>query len=67
MKSVEWMTDLVSNLSIAGELVLNTCDGIFLTAKACLNLLQHRRFVGSEEDSACFQDAFSSLAEMYAR
>lgn len=52
--SVEWTMDLLFNFRMAGELVVDTCPGTWTTAKACLQLPEHRRFVGFEKDSTCF-------------
>lgn len=35
-----------------------------MTAKACLHLLDHCPFIGSEKDSPCFQDELRSLLQV---
>lgn len=64
---VEWMMDLVSKVSRPGELVLDTCARTFVIAKSCLLLPTHRRLVGCEKNSDCFQDALPSLVKAYAK
>lgn len=56
-KSVEWVMDLVNEFCKAEEIVLDTGASISATAKACLKLPEHHRFVGFKKDSASFQDA----------
>lgn len=59
------MLDLVSNVCKAKELVLDTCADTLGTAKICLRLLDHQRFVVHGKDSACFHDSLLSVVEVY--
>lgn len=48
------------------DLVLDTCAGAIASAMACLQLLEQRRFVRREKNTACFQDELPSLVEVVA-
>lgn len=65
-KAVNWMMDVVLKFLEALELVLDSFIGMLATSKACLQLLEHRRFVGCEEDSMRFSESLPSLVEVFA-
>lgn len=46
-----WMMDIFRKFTLLGGLVVDCCAGIFLVAKTCMILPQHRLFVGSNLDS----------------
>lgn len=66
-KPVNWMMDAVSKFCKAGEVIVDTCTGMLATAKACLKLPQHRRFIGCEKDSMWFVGPLWSVLEVFAR
>lgn len=66
-KSGEWMIEQVYKFLEVGVLVLITCACSLVTAKYCLQLLEHCRFLGLERNLACFQDALLSLVEIYSK
>lgn len=66
-KSIDWMMDLVSKFTKPGELVVDNCTGTSATAKPCMLLPQHRRFVGCAKDSDCFQEVLPSVVEVFPR
>lgn len=59
--------DLMSKFCKKGELALSTCAGTFVTAKACLQLLENRRLIGCKKNSACFLSALLSLMDVYTK
>lgn len=65
-KSVSCMLDLVSKFCNPGEPVVYTCACTLLTAKACLQQPQHRRFVDYEKNLMCFVESLRLLVEVYA-
>lgn len=44
-KSVNWIMDLILKFCKAGKVIVDTSSGTVATAKAVLQLLQHRHFV----------------------
>lgn len=65
-KSASWMMDIMSKFSRPEKLVVDTCAGTMSTAKACLALPQHGRFVGCEEYSMCSVKSLLSLVKVHA-
>lgn len=49
------------------ELMLDACAGTSRIGKTCLQLPKQRRFVSYKKDSLCFQDASSSLLNVYEK
>lgn len=66
-KSIELMKDLLVKFSSPAEVVLDTCAGTFATAKVCMLLPEHRRFVGCEKDGECFSRSLGSVVEVYGK
>lgn len=64
---MKWVMYLLSKVSKAGNLVLNTSAATLYTLKACLLLPEQRRYVRSEKSSVWFQDALPSLADVYEK
>lgn len=58
--------ELVSRFSRAKGLVLDIYAVNLVTAKRCSQLQEQPRLVELEKDTACFQDAPSSLIKEYA-
>lgn len=63
-KYVKWMAGVVSKYRKAKELMSKSCVRTFSTAKACLPLTEHYRFVICEKDFACFQDTLPVLMKI---
>lgn len=61
------MQDLVEKFSKHDELAADPFSCTLATTKACLELLQHRRFVGREVDAEGLTASMSMLVETYAR
>lgn len=51
----------------AKELVVYTCAGTLATAKTCLQLPQHRCFVGFDMNLMFFEDSLPSVVKFFAR
>ena len=66
-KNVALMKELVSKFTSGGDVVVDLFGGTFSTAKACLDLPDHRIFVGSEMDQECVKLATPSLMAQFAR
>ena len=71
-KSVRLLQELVSRLSLPGDIVVDLFGGTFSLAVACLTLEEEehkplRRFVGTESDKECFEVALRNLDEVFAR
>ena len=66
-KNVAWMKELVSKFTSGGDVVVDLFGGTFSTAKACLDLPDHRIFVGSELDEECVKLATPSVMEIFAK
>lgn len=60
---MSWIQALVNQLFKASELVVDLFSLPLGTAKACLKLQRHRRFVGSEIHSEGFAPSTGELAE----
>ena len=52
-KPVSLMKELICKYSKGGDIVVDMFGGTFSTAKACLELPEHRIFVGCDNDSSC--------------
>lgn len=61
------MTDFLCKLLKAGEPVLDTRADTLGTTKTCSQLHEHRRLIGLERDSLCFEDAVQLMVELYAK
>ena len=71
-KSVRLLQELVSRLSLPGDIVVDLFGGTFSLAVACLTLEEEgskplRTFVGTESDKECFEVALRNLDEVFAR
>lgn len=66
-KSIMLMKDLVSKFSSPGAVVMDTFCGTLSTAKACLSLHKHRKFVGCDIDSACIDASLPGLLLIFAK
>lgn len=64
---VEGMMDAVFKFYKCGELVLDTCAAILVTAKARFQKSRPRRLVACVKRSACFGDAVPSLVKIYQK
>lgn len=53
-KSVGWIENIANKFSKLGNLSVDLFFGTFGTARSCLMLPRHRRFVDSEVDAHCF-------------
>lgn len=62
--SAKYMMNLVLKFCKPGERILSTCATTVLSARTCLQLQEHRLFIGCEKDSICFQDALPSIVEL---
>ena len=54
------LQELISRFSKKGDIVVDPFGGTFSTAIACFSLPEHRKFVGCEKDTVCFE-----LAQIY--
>lgn len=53
-ESIGWMEDFLSKFSDPIELIFNLLPRALVTAKNCLELLWHSRFVSGKFDADCF-------------
>ncbi|PXF44265.1 Modification methylase CcrMI [Gracilariopsis chorda] len=58
---------IICRLSQPGDMVVDMFAGTFSTAMACMELSKHRKFVGSEQDAACFAHAKHAAVLHFAR
>lgn len=49
-KSVQWLMDIIERMTEPVELVVDIAAGKFPGMKACMQLPQHRRFDGCNND-----------------
>lgn len=61
------MQDIVEKFFKPGKLVVDLFSGKFATAKMCLDLPRHRRFLCCEADTECFAASTEELVETYAK
>ena len=65
-KNISVMKDIVSKFSKPGDLVMDPFSGTCSTAKACLSLNKHRRFVGCELDENCLKQSIEGVLKVFA-
>jgi len=65
-KNIDWMMDIISKFTKPGDIVVDMFSGTFPTAKACMKLDKHRRFVGCDLDYKCIKFSMESLVRTYA-
>lgn len=65
-KSVSSMNDLVQKFSRPGDVTMSFWAGTCFTAKACMLLSQHRKFVRSEVDSKLLTAAEADVLLKFA-
>lgn len=65
-KPLALLKELICRFSQQGDLVVDLFSGTFSTAVAAFSLPQHRRFVGCELDTVCFQHAADSTLRRFA-
>lgn len=66
-KSIALMRALVRKWTNPGDLVMDCFAGTFSTAKACFDLDHHRRFIGCEKDSHCYDLSLPALKERFCK
>lgn len=65
-KPLALLKELVSRFSQPGDIVVDLFSGTFSTAVACFQLEKHRRFVGCEQDTNCFEIARDFVTKRFA-
>ena len=65
-KPISLMKFLVNKFTKGGDLVVDTCAGTFSTLKACMEMDNHRRFIGTDMDENCAAMVEDSVIEMFA-
>ena len=65
-KPLALLKELICRFSQPGDLVVDLFSGSFSTALACLQLEHRRRFVGCEQDNACFDTARDFITKRFA-
>lgn len=66
-KSVRWMMDIIARMTRPGDLVVDFTAGTFPVMKACMQLPQHRRFIGCDKDHHCVAAASPSVVFTFAK
>lgn len=66
-KSAAGVKDIVRTFSQPVHVVLDPCVGTFATAKACMMLPRHRRFIGCEMDTGCCHKSCIYMVETILR
>ena len=66
-KNIAWMKEIISQFTVKGDIVVDPFAGTFSTAKACMDLPEHRIFVGGEVDDNCVREATPSVLEYFCK
>lgn len=66
-KSIELMKFLINKFTKPGDLVCDPCGGTMPAAKACIELDQQRKFIGTDEDQWCVSYADEVIIATYAK
>ena len=65
-KSTKMLRDVIRKFTQPGDLVMDLFSGTAATAKACLSLDEHRRFVGCDIDGDCVNASMDSVLDVFA-
>lgn len=66
-KSIAVMKDMVSNFSKPRHVIADLCAGTLATAKDCMMLSQHSRFIECEVNTDCSNQRYTSVVEKISR
>ena len=65
-KSIPMLKDIIVRMTKPGATVVDTFAGTCATAKACLMLKKHRKFIGCDKDEDCLEAAMPELLRVFA-